>query len=126
MSFRRILPAQFCFLLVGALLMRLGFPLVIIAPILLMLMGALLVPWSQFRALLTVPLALMTVLWTLIAFGRVQERMAEGHPWIRLAVILFGVAAFNGWSTWLIWTSRRFDQQSPEDAPMVRTHQETC
>ena len=126
MSFRRILPAQFCFLLLGALFMRLGFPLIIIGPVLLMLMGALLIPWSQFRTLMTVPLLLTTALWTAIAYGRVQERIAEGQHWIRLAAILFGVAAFNGWSAWLIWSSRRHDRQASEDAPVVRAQPGSC
>ena len=42
MFFLRLLPAQFCLLLVAALFMRLGFPLVMIVPLTLMLMGALL------------------------------------------------------------------------------------
>jgi len=123
MTFLRVLPAQFCFLLIAALFMRLGFPLVMILPLLVMLMLGLLVPWSQFRALMTLPLALATLLWLAIAYGRVQERLAEDRPWIRLASILVGVAAFNGWAAWLVWTSRRHDRQSSEDAPASRIQQ---
>jgi hypothetical protein len=109
MSFLRILPAQFSLLLLAALFMRLGFPLIMIAPMTLMLLLALLVPWAQVRALMTVPIALNAVLWTFVAYGRVQERIAEGQPWMRLAAILFGVAAFTAWAAWLVWDSRRFD-----------------
>jgi len=118
MSFLRVLPAQFCLLLIAALFMRLGFPLIIIGPLLLMLMIGLLIPWSQFRALMTLPLAVTTVVWALIAWGRVQERIAETRPWIRLAIILFGVAAFNAWAAWLVWSSRKADVQTPEGQPL--------
>ena len=47
MSFRRVLPAEICLMLVAVLAMRLGFPLVMIVPLTGMLMVALLVPWPE-------------------------------------------------------------------------------
>lgn len=110
MTFLRILPAQFCLLLLAALFMRLGFPLIMIVPLTLMLMVALLVTWSQVRAVMTVVMGLCSLLWGFMTWLRVEERLAYGEPWSRLAGILAGVALFNAWSAWLLWSSRR----SPE------------
>lgn len=47
-------------------------------------------------------LALGSVLWvgTAVSIGR--ERLAEGKPFIRMALILGGVAVFTGFSAWLL------------------------
>lgn len=112
MSFLRVLPAQLCLLLLAALFMRLGFPLVIIVPLTLMLMLALLVPWPEVQALMTAVLGVMALVWVFMTWLRVQERLAYGEPWSRLAGILAGVALFNAWSAWLVWRSRRPEVQA--------------
>jgi len=109
MSFLRILPAQFSLLLITAHFMRLGFPMIIILPLMVLLMLGLLVPWSQFRAVLTLPLAAYSVIWALTTWNLVQARIADGQPWLRLAAILGSVTLFTAWSAWLVWDSRRFD-----------------
>lgn len=111
MSTLRILPAQFSLLLVAALLMRLGLPLIMIVPLTLMLMLALLVPWSEVRTLMSVVLGVVSLMWVFMTWLRVQERLAYGEPWSRLAGILAGVALFSAWSAWLVWNSRKMDQQ---------------
>lgn len=107
MSFLRVLPAQLCLLLLAALFMRLGLPLVLIVPLTLMLMLALLVPWPEVQALMTSVLGIMSLLWVFMTWLRVQERLAYSEPWARLAGILAGVALFNAWAAWLVWRSRR-------------------
>ncbi len=115
MSFLRILPAQFCLLLLAALFMRLGFPLIMIVPLTLMLMVTLLVTWSEVRAVMTVVMGLCAAIWGFMTWLRVEERLAYGEPWSRLAGILAGVALFNAWSAWLLWSSRKVGQ--PSSAP---------
>jgi type VI protein secretion system component VasK len=112
MSFLRILPAQFCLLLLAALFMRLGFPLIMIVPLTLMLMVGLLVTWSEVRAVMTVVMGLCTAIWGFMTWLRVEERLSYGEPWSRLAGILAGVALFNAWSAWLVWSSRQASQPS--------------
>lgn len=107
MSFRRILPAEVCLMLVAVLTMRLGFPLMMIVPLTGMLMLALLVPWPEVRFLLTGVLGLCTLLWAVMTAMRVELRMAYEQPFLRLGFILGGVTLFNAWATWLVWSSRR-------------------
>ena len=113
MSFLRILPAQLCLLLLAALFMRLGFPLIMIVPLTLMLMLAMLVPWSEVRTVMTMALGLTTLIWGFMTWLRVQERLAYGEPWSRLAGILAGVTLFNAWSAWLVWRSRQVAPDGP-------------
>jgi type VI protein secretion system component VasK len=110
----RLLPAHVCLLLLAALFMRVGIPLILIVPLTLMLMLSFLVPWSEVRALLTVALALCALVWVFMTWLRVQERLAYGEPWSRLAGILAGVALFNAWAAWLVWRSREALQQGLE------------
>jgi type VI protein secretion system component VasK len=112
MSFLRILPAQFCLLLLAALFMRLGFPLIMIVPLTLMLMVSLLVTWSEVRTVMTVVMGLCSLVWGFMTWLRVEERLAYGEPWSRLAGVLACVTLFNVWSAWLVWSSQNADQQS--------------
>lgn len=113
MATLRLIPAYLSLLLFAALFMRLGIPLILIIPLTLMLMGALLVPWRQVRALMTGALGLMSLAWGFMTYLRVQERLAYGEPWSRLAGILAGVALFTAWSAWLVWRTRTFDTDHP-------------
>jgi hypothetical protein len=114
MSALRLVPAYFSLLLVAALLMRLGFPLILIVPLTLMLMGALLVPWRQVRAVMAGVLWLLAALWAFMTYVRVMERYSYGEKWSRLAGILLGVTAFTFWSGWLVWGTRKNDPGHPE------------
>lgn len=113
MSFLRILPAQLALLLLAALFMRLGFPLIMIFPLLMMLMAALLVTWSEVRAVMAGVMGFASLIWGFMTYLRVQERLAYGEPWSRLAGILLGVTLFTAWSGWLVWRSRRSEDPGP-------------
>ena len=115
MSFARILPAQFCLLLVAVLAMRLGFPLIMIVPLTGMLMVALCIPWAEVRFLMTGVLGLCTLIWAVMTVMRVELRMAYEQPFIRLAAILGGVTLFNAWAGWLLWSSRRACAEEPAE-----------
>ncbi len=114
MAFLRVLPAQLSLLLLAALFMRLGFPLIMIVPLLLMLMAALLVTWSQVRAVMAAVLGLASLVWGCMTWLRVQERLAYGEPWSRLAGILAAVALFTAWSGWLVWPRRAQSRREGE------------
>jgi len=118
MSFARVLPAQFCLLLVAVLAMRLGFPLIMIVPLTGMLMVALFIPWAEVRFLMTGVLGLCTLIWGVMTVMRVELRMAYEQPFIRLAAILGGVTLFNAWAAWLVWSSRK---ACAEEQAEVRT-----
>ena len=105
MSALRLLPAHLSLLLLAALFMRMGIPLILIVPLTLMLMLSFLVPWSEVRTLLAAALGLGALVWTFMTWLRVQERLAYGEPWSRLAGILAGVALFTAWAAWLVWRS---------------------
>ena len=107
MTFLRLLPAQLCLLLMAAVFMRLGFPLIMIVPLTVMLMVALLIPWPQFRVLMTIAMGLEACLWGFLTWLRVQERIAYSEPYSRLALILASVALFNFWAAWLVWGGRK-------------------
>ena len=114
MSALRLFPAHLSLLLLAALFMRVGIPLILIVPLTLMLMLSFLVPWAEVRALLAVALGFGALIWAFMTWLRVQERLAYGEPWSRLAGILAGVALFNAWAAWLVWRSRRALQQGLE------------
>lgn len=107
MSLLRLLPAQLSLLLLGALVLRMGVPLILVVPLLLLLMAAVLVPWSEVRSLMTGALGLGSLIWGFMTWARVQERVVYGAPWVRLALILGGVALFTAWSAWLLWPGRK-------------------
>ncbi len=107
MSFLRVLPAQFSLLLTAALFMRLGFPLIMIVPLLTMLLVALLVSWSEVRVVMAVAMGFNALIWGFMTWLRIQERLAYSEPWSRLAMILAAVTLFTAWSAWLVWPNRK-------------------
>lgn len=117
MAALRLIPAHFSLLLLAALFMRVGIPLILIVPLTLMLMLALLVPWPEVRALMTGALGFGALIWGFMTWLRVQERLAYGEPWSRLAGILAGVTLFTAWSAWLVWGSRKRLLQKSQGAP---------
>lgn len=98
----RRLPALLALLMLGAHFLRFGqLPLVALCLALLM---PLFVPrpWAQAVARWALLLGALVWLWTLV--DDVRMRLAFGEPWLRLALILSGVALFSGWSSWLLRT----------------------
>ncbi|MBI4848619.1 MAG: hypothetical protein HY808_08620 [Nitrospirae bacterium] len=93
MNFVRLLPVILSLLLLGAHFFRAQ--IIILILLVLALLLILLIRRSWVPKLVQTALALGGIEWvrTLIAF--VKMRQAEGVPWMRLALILGGVAAFT-------------------------------
>lgn len=100
MSILRRLPALFALLLLGAHFLRFG-QLALVALCLLLLVP-LFVPRRWAQALVAAVLALGALVWLWTLAGDVQQRLAFGMPWLRLAAILGAVAAFTAWAAWLV------------------------
>ena len=98
----RRLPAFFSILFIAALLTRAGFPLILLLPLTVMLLGGIFVPWSQVRKVMAAVLGLLSLPWVFMTWLRVSERLEAGGPWIRVMCILGGVALFTAWSGWLL------------------------
>jgi len=92
--------------------MRLGFPPIMIVPLTGMLMLALLVSWPEVRTVMTNMMGLCAGIWGFMTWLRVEEHLAYGEPWSRLAGILAGVTLFNAWAGWLLWRSRNASEAS--------------
>lgn len=96
------LPACFALLMLGALLLRLGIPFLFAVPLTMLLVVLIFVPQIWIQGGLVVLLALGALGWLAMLVVRVQERLAFGAPWLRLALILASVAIFTGWSALLL------------------------
>lgn len=102
------------FLLLGAHFMREGAWLLVAACIGFALLLAWRTRWAA--RLVQLALALGAIEWMWTALVLVQERMAEGRPWLRLAMILGGVALFTAASA-LVPMWRR---SGPGPSPQLR------
>jgi hypothetical protein len=102
MTVLRRLPACFALLMLGALSLRLGFPFLLAVPLTILLVVLIFVPQLWVQIGLAVLVALGSLGWLAMLVVRVQERLAFGGPWLRLAIILGAVAIFTGWSAWLL------------------------
>ena len=120
MPFLRLVPPALCIVLLAALCMRLGLPLIMIFLLTAMLLTALVVPWTEVRRLLAGFLALESLMWGVVAIARVRVRLNYGDPWIRLVAIFVAVSAFCLWSAWLLWDSSKFDEGRARNAGPAR------
>jgi hypothetical protein len=102
MTVLRRLPACFALLMLGALSLRLGLPFLLAVPLTILLVVLIFVQQIRIQRGLTILLALGALGWLAMLVARVQERLAFGAPWLRLAFILGAVAIFTGWSAWLL------------------------
>lgn len=112
-AFLRLMPAAVGLLLIAAHFLRAGLPLVCGA---LVVMGVLLAvrrPWSGRVLQVTLALACLEWLRTLAVLSRV--RLAEGAPWLRMALILAAVALWTAWAAWLLQSPpcRRYFKRPP-------------
>lgn len=98
----RRLPAFLALLMLGALSLRLGLPFLLVLPLTLALLVLLFIPAIVVQTILSGLLWGGVLAWALMAWARVQERLAFGAPWLRLALILLAVAAFTAWSARLL------------------------
>lgn len=95
----RALPAILSSLLLAAHFLRDGRLAVVLVCLVspLLLAGA--AAWR--RRVYQVFLALGALEWLRTGVGLGMDRIAAGEPWVRMAFILGGVAAFTAWSAWL-------------------------
>lgn len=100
MSVLRRIPALLALLLLGAHFLRFG-RLALVA-LCLLLLGPLFVPRRWAQRLVSAALALGSLVWLWTLGEDVQQRLAFGMPWLRLAAILGAVALFTAWAAWLV------------------------
>jgi hypothetical protein len=98
----RRLPALLACLLLGAMSLRLGLPLLVAAPLTMVFLVMLFIPKAAMQTVLANLLRAGALAWVGMAWLRVQQRLAEGQPWLRLAMILGAVALFTAWAAWLL------------------------
>ena len=88
------------FLVLGAHFLREGALWLVIACVALIALLAWRRPWVP--RLVQAALALGAVEWLRTAAMLIQQRMAEGRPWLRLAAILGAVAIVTAASAWTV------------------------
>lgn len=94
----RRLPACLALLMLGAHFLRAGaLALVLLS---LALLVPLFVPRPMAQTGVRWALLLGALVWVGALVEGVQGRLALGQPWLRLALILGGVALFTGWAGW--------------------------
>ncbi len=100
MNFLRLLPVFLSFMLIAAHFYRSGPSIVavfcILAPVVLCFSR----PWSV--RVIQFLLVLATIEWVRTLLHLVQLRQEDGLPWVRLAVIIGGVALFTACSALLL------------------------
>ena len=104
MTFLLLIPAILSFLMLAAHWMRadslplaggtLGVALLLLVP-----------KWWAAR-IVQVVLGLAVIIWLLTTWGIIQDRMDEGKPWQRAALIFLGVVIFNLLALLLFGTKR--------------------
>jgi hypothetical protein len=98
----RRLPACLAFLMLGALSLRLGLGFLTAVPLTLILMALLFVPRTIPQTIASAVVWGGSIAWVGMAWLRIQQRLGEGLPWMRLAVIFGAVALFTAWAAWLL------------------------
>ncbi|BDU68381.1 hypothetical protein GETHOR_04820 [Geothrix oryzae] len=98
----RRLPACLALLMLGALSLRLGLPFPLALPLTLAALVLLFIAKAAIQTALSAGLWLGAVAWLGTAWMRVDERLAHGVPWLRLALILGAVALITAWAAWLL------------------------
>jgi hypothetical protein len=96
------IPACLAFLMLGALTLRLGLGLGAAVPLTLLLMALLFIPRAIPQRIASAMVWGGSIAWVGMAWVRIQQRLGEGLPWMRLAVIFGAVALFTAWAAWLL------------------------
>lgn len=104
MPFLRLLPAVLCCIVLGAHFLRGGHLFLAAALAAFPFALALRAPWVK-RAFEGV-LVTAVLVWLTTAVRLGAARLEAGEPWLRMACILGGVAAFNGLALWLLQGGR--------------------
>ena len=94
----RFLPAILSLVVLGAHFARIGNFVVVL--LLLMCIGLLWMrrPWVAY--VIQTILALGIIVWVLTAFGIAFSRIQNGEDWLRMALIMGGVAGFTAYAAW--------------------------
>jgi len=98
----RRLPACLAILMLGALALRLGLGLWVVVTLMLILLGLLFIPRAIPQTIASVVVWGGSIAWMGMAWLRIRQRLGEGLPWMRLAVIFGAVALFSAWAAWLL------------------------
>ena len=98
----RRLPACLALLMLGALSLRLGLDFLAAVPLTLLLMALLFIPRAIPQTIALVVVWGGSIAWVGMAWLRIRQRLGEGLPWLRLAVIFGAVALFSAWAAWLL------------------------
>jgi hypothetical protein len=104
----RILPAIFAFILLAAHFLRAGHRglvlLCVFAPLLLLFQKR----WAL--TAVRILLSLGVLVWLQTSFSLVYLRWGMGAPWVRMLLILGGVAAFTAFSVYLLGSEKVGDK----------------
>ncbi len=111
MNFIRLLPVFISFLLLSAHFVRATQPVLVLAPLFLLLLLLLRKPWVPWVMQIALLLGAVEWLYSLILI--VQMRIEFGMPWIRLALILGSVAVFTALSS-LVFMNRSLRKRYSE------------
>ena len=100
----RILPALFAFVLLAAHFLRAGHRglvlLCVFTPVLFLFQKR----WALIAV--RILLSLGVLVWIQTAFSLVYLRWGMGAPWVRMLLILAGVAAFTAFSAYLLGSEK--------------------
>ena len=98
----RRLPACLALLMLGALALRLGLGFLVAGPLTLLLLVLLFIPRAVPQVIASAVVWGGSIAWVGMAGLRIQQRLGEGLPWLRLALIFGAVALFTAGSAWLL------------------------
>ncbi len=98
--FTRIIPVIIAFLILGAHFLRGGYLILTVASILVP--GLLLVRKRWILTLVQWLAYFGAAIWLYSASVLVQQRIMIGAPWVRMLIILFGVAVFTLFAGYLL------------------------
>ena len=116
----RRLPACLALLMLGALALRLGLGFLVAGPLTLLLLVLLFIPRAVPQVIASAVVWGGSIAWVGMAGLRIQQRLGEGLPWLRLALIFGAVALFTAGAAWLLrgTTKEPSNQNQKIDQPV--------
>ncbi len=114
MSFPRRLPALLALIVLGAHAVRAGLPPALAVILTVALIAMLVAARPGLLTAVAAALGAGAILWVRVLWVTVNDRLAEGRPWTRLAAILGAVTVFTVAAAWLIRPSKA--SSAPPDA----------
>jgi hypothetical protein len=110
----QLTPVVLSLLVLGAHFLRAGNP--VLMALALVLMSLLVVPRTWAARVVQIALVLGAVEWTRTLIRIATQRAQEGEPYLRLAIILGGVALVTALSSLVFRTARLRSRYSPGSA----------